>query len=67
MAHHFYLLRTAAVNRYQDRIHRPLADDPNGFGNGVPVNHRKTAASGGIYPGSLHRQQHRGYRGGALG
>jgi hypothetical protein len=66
VSHHFDLLRTAPMNRHQDGVNRPFPDNPNGIGNRIPVNHRKTAAPRGIYPGPLHRQQHRGHRGGAL-
>jgi hypothetical protein len=62
VTHPFHLLRPTAVHGYEYSIHRPLSNYSHGLRNRVAVQQRKTAASRGIHPGSLDRQENRGYR-----
>jgi hypothetical protein len=37
MADDLHLLRSAPMDRHEDRIHWAFTDDPHGIGNGVPM------------------------------
>ena len=67
MPHRFDLLRMTAVDRYQNGIDRPLPDYAHRLRNGVPMEHRETAAAGSIYPRSFNREKDGRYGRGHLG
>jgi hypothetical protein len=54
-----HLLRPTPVYRYENGIHRSLANYAHCLRDRVAVHQRKTAAAGGVHPGSLNRQQDR--------
>ncbi len=65
------LLGTAAADREQEGVHRPLPDQPDGLGNRLPGQDGEAATPRRLHPdplvGGQDRRARRGARGGTHG